>query len=137
MYKRRKNFNFVDWCVMCRCCGEAVDHLLLHYEKAHWVWSFVFRSFRVSQVLPRMVSNILFGWWTWMGKHLSSIWNLDLLCLMWCIWKECNPTIKDMDSSGNQLLASFSSSLFDWSKAWGLTSNDSLPLFLNSLLVCN
>ena len=72
-----------------------------------------------------------------MGKHLSSIWNLDLLCLMWCIWKECNPRIKDMDSSGNQLLASFSSSLFDWSKAWGLTSNDSLPLFLNSLLVCN
>ena len=25
-----------------------------------------------------------------MGKHLSSIWNLDLLCLIWCIWKECN-----------------------------------------------
>ena len=21
MYKRRKNFNFVNWCVMCRCCG--------------------------------------------------------------------------------------------------------------------
>ena len=34
------------------------------------------------------------------------------------------------------VLAYFSGSLFDWSRAWGLTSSDSLPLFLCSLL-CN
>ena len=34
------------------------------------------------------------------------------------------------------LLASFSGSLSDWSKAWGLTSSDSIPVFLSSLL-CN
>ena len=43
-------------------------------------------------------------------------------------------TFEDMESSDNQLLASFSGSLFDWSRAWGLTSSDSLPLFLSSLL---
>ena len=56
---------------------------------------------------------------------------------MWCIWRERNwRTFEDMDKSDYQLLASFSGSLFEWSWAWGLTSSDSLPLFLSSLL-CN
>ena len=41
---------------------------------------------------------------------------------------------EDMESSDDQLLAFFSGSLFDWSRAWGLTSSDSLPIFLSSLL---
>ena len=36
---------FVDWCIMCWCNGETVDHLLLHYGKANWLWSLVLRSF--------------------------------------------------------------------------------------------
>ena len=39
-----------------------------------------------------------------------------------------------MDSSDAQLLASFSGSLFDWSRTWELTSSDFLPMFLSSLL---
>lgn len=54
---------------------------------------------------------------------------------MWCIWREGNrQTFEDLDSLGDQLLVSFSGSLFDWSRAWELTSSDSLPLFLCSLL---
>ena len=41
-----------------------------------------------------------------------------------------------MDRSDDQLLASFSGSFFDWSKARGLTSSDSIHVFLISLL-CN
>ena len=41
-----------------------------------------------------------------------------------------------MESLDDQLLASFSGSLFDWSRTWGLTSSDSLTLFFSSLL-CN
>ena len=40
---------------------------------------------------------------------------------------------EDLDRSEDQMLALFSSSLFDWARAWGLTSCDSLPLFLSSL----
>ena len=29
-----RGFDFVDWCIMCCCNGETVDHLLLHCEKA-------------------------------------------------------------------------------------------------------
>ena len=43
-------------------------------------------------------------------------------------------TFEDMDNLDDQLLASFSVSLFDWFRVWGLTSSDSLPSFLNSLL---
>ena len=90
-----------------------------------------------SWVLPKSIVDTLFGWWNWPGKHLSSIWNLAPLCLMWCLWRERNRrTFEDMESSDDQLLASFSGSLFDWSGAWGLTSSDSLPMFLSSLL-CN
>ena len=32
---RLKGYDFVDWCIMCRCCGETVDHLLLHCRKAY------------------------------------------------------------------------------------------------------
>ena len=87
---RGRGFDFIDWCIMCRCNGETVDHLLLHCEKTYHLWSLVFRSFGISWVLPRLVADTLFGWWNWFGKHSSSIWNLAPLCLMWCIWRERN-----------------------------------------------
>ena len=66
---------------------------------------------------------------------MSSIWNLAPLCLMLCLWRVRNRrTFEDMESSDDQLLPSFSGFLFDWSRTWGLTSSDSLPLFLSSLL---
>uniref|UniRef100_A0A7N2MMT0 Reverse transcriptase zinc-binding domain-containing protein n=1 Tax=Quercus lobata TaxID=97700 RepID=A0A7N2MMT0_QUELO len=75
---------------MCRSNGETVDHSLLHCGKAYRLWSLVFRSFGFSWVLPRSVADTLFGWWNWPGRHLSSIWNLAPLCLMWCLWRERN-----------------------------------------------
>ena len=53
---------FVDWCIMCWCNGETVDHLLLHYGKANWLWSLVLRSFGISWILTRSVASTLFGW---------------------------------------------------------------------------
>ena len=127
--------DFVDWCIMCRSNGKTVDHLLLHCEKAYRLCTLVFRSFGFSWVLPRSIADTLFGWWNWLGKHSSSIWNLVPLCLMWCLWRERNRrTFEDVDSSDDQLSASFSGTLFDWSRAWELTSSDSLPMFLSSLL---
>ena len=45
---RGRGMDFVDWCIMCRCNGEMVDHLLLHCGKAYQLWSLVFRSFGIS-----------------------------------------------------------------------------------------
>ena len=119
-------------------CGETVDHLLLHCEMAYWLWSFVFIAFVLSWVILRSTLDLLFGWWNWLEKYLSQIWNLVLLCILWCIWKEWNRrTFEDLDSSSDQMLASFSGTLFDWSRAWGLMTSDSLPSFLSSPSLCN
>ena len=103
---RGRRLNFVDWCIMCRSNGETVDHLLIHCGKAYRLWTLVFRSFGFSWVLLRSVADTLFGWWNWLGKHLSNIWNLAPLCLMWCLWRERNRRMfEDKESLDDQLLA--------------------------------
>ena len=87
---RLRGFDFVDWCIMCHCCGETVDYLLLHCGKAYQLWCFVFRIFRISWVPSYIVSDFLFGWWSWLEKHSSHSWNLVPLCLILCIWRERN-----------------------------------------------
>ena len=68
---RGRGMDFVDWCIMCCCNGETEDHLLLHCGKAYRLWSLMFRSFGFSWVLPRSVTDTLFGWWNWPRKHLE------------------------------------------------------------------
>ena len=58
---RGRGLDFVDWCIMCHCNGETVDHLLLHSEKAYQLWRLVFRSFGILWVLPRSVADTFFG----------------------------------------------------------------------------
>ena len=131
---RLRRLEYMDWCIMCHHCEDTVDHLLLHCEIANQLWSFVFITFGLSWVISRSIPDLLFGWWNWLEKHSSQIWNLVPLCILWCIWKEQNEkTFEDLGSSNNQMLASFSGTLFEWSQAWGLKSSDSLPSFLCSL----
>ena len=98
-----RGFDFVDWCNMCRC-GETMDHLLLHCGKVYRLWSFVIRTFGISWFLSCSVVDFLFGWWNWLEKHSSNIWNLVPLCLMRCIWSERNWRIfEDLDSMTSYL----------------------------------
>ena len=57
-----------------------MNHLFLHCEMAYQLCSFVFTSFGISWVIPRTIPGLLFGWWNWLGKHSSIIWNLVSLC---------------------------------------------------------
>ena len=117
----RRGYTMAGWCCMCCCDGETVDHLLLHCNAAQKLWNYVFLTFRVHWVLPRQVVDLLFGWHNWFGKHHSHIWNLIPLCLMWTVWRERNlRTFEDLSSSPDQLLGTFVTSLFDWSRTWVL-----------------
>ena len=78
---------------MCRCDGESVDHLLLHYKLAYALWCEVFHVFGVHWVMPKMVNSLLFVWENWFGKHQSTIWNMILGCLLWLVWQERNDRI--------------------------------------------
>lgn len=111
---------------MCQCYKEMVDHLLIHCDGAYQLWSFVFWYFGVSAWSVDWVDELV-------GEHSFDIWNLIPLCLVWCIWRERNIcTFEHVESSGDQLLASFVGTSYDWSQIWELTSSDSLPNFIDS-----
>ena len=98
---RKSSYFIVDWCCMCRCDGEFVNHLLIHCGVALQLWSFVFRSFGVAWVLLEMFDG--------------------------CIWRDWNRcTFEDMKWPGGAAPSIFMGTLFDWSRAWGLTSSDSI-----------
>ena len=130
----RRGYTMVSRCCLCCSDGETVDHLLLHCPVSHMLWSFIFCSFHVSWLIPRSVKDLLFGWRNWFGKHHSDIWNLAPLCLMWTVWLERNNrTFEDMLCTTAQILEKFASSLFDWSRVWGISTASSVADFIVSL----
>ena len=39
---QKRHFVVLEWCFMCKGCGESVDHLLLHCPIASEIWSMIF-----------------------------------------------------------------------------------------------
>jgi hypothetical protein len=111
----RRGYHLAGRCYMCCCEGETIGHLLLHCSKAMGLWSYVFRSFGILWVMPKDLTDLLFGWHNWLGKAHSRIWNLIPSCLFWTIWRERNRRVfDDVECTDFQLLEFFSNSLFDW-----------------------
>ncbi len=131
---RKRGYTLPSWCCMCCCGGETADHLLLHCSVANALWSWVFYSFGVQWVMSGTVVSLLSSWWNGLGRHSSAIWNMVPICLMWTIWKERNQrTFEDVYHLDCQILESFTSTLFEWSRTWGCTSSSSLMEFSSSL----
>ena len=84
----------------------------------------------------KKVIDLLFGWRNWVVKHLSDIWNMVSLCLMWTIWREQNFMFEDAETIGTHLWGLFTSSLFDWSHVWGFITTNSISKFIKSLSLC-
>jgi hypothetical protein len=91
-----------------KCTQESIlSHCLAVFD----LWGFVFQSFAIHWVVPRTITDHLFG------KHSSDV--SFPLCLMWTMWRERNGrTFKNVKRSRKQLLASFTSLLFNWSSVW-------------------
>jgi hypothetical protein len=134
---KKKGFVLAGWCCMCKNAEETVDHLLLHCWFARQLWSFVFQCVGIDWVIPLHVSELLFGWWNWFGKRSSRVWNLIPSCLMWTIWRERNNrTFENLETPLAKVLELFFVSLYDWSRAWGLTASPFVGEFLESF-ACN
>ena len=114
----------VGWCCMCQCSGETVSHLLWHCDVASMLWSRALGAFGVQWVIPAAVADLLFGWWNWLGKHSSDIWNIVHLCLMWILWWKRNQrTFEGKERSTDELETIFfrRRTLFYCSRVWGFT----------------
>jgi hypothetical protein len=131
---KRRGMVLAGWCCMCKNADESVDHLLLHCGAARQLWSFVFQFVGIEWVIPSRVLELLFGWWNWFGKRSSAVWNLIPSCLMWTIWRERNTrTFENQETPMAKLIELFFTTLYDWSRAWGLTHSPSVGEFLDSL----
>ena len=95
-------FLFFPYSVICFKFLKFVFYIVAeynHFENLNCAWPLISKQRLINGpqvyllrnwVLPKSVADTLFGWWNWPGKHVSSIWNLAPLCLMWCLWRERN-----------------------------------------------
>ena len=66
-----------------------------------FLWVFLLQAFGIQWVLPSAVTELLFCWNQWLGKHDLDIWNLIPGCLMWTVWMERNRwSFEDSEKSG-------------------------------------
>ena len=88
---RKRRVLVLDWCYMCKSCGESLDHLLLHCPIACELWSLVFYMFGIHWVMPHKVIELFESWQGKFGRHCNiDFWRLVPHCLIWCIWRERN-----------------------------------------------
>ena len=58
----KRHIAVLEWCFMCKRCGESVDHVLLHCPTTYELWSMVFCLFGIYWVMPYKVSEVLASW---------------------------------------------------------------------------
>jgi hypothetical protein len=96
-----------DWCVICKSNEEFVDHLL-HCEVACAIWNVVFKRFRLSWVMPRLVVDLFACWWTADIIQSVVVSRMVPLCLLWCLWREKNDgCFEDCDGTLEELKSLF------------------------------
>ena len=80
---RKKNIIVMEWCCICKCSGESIDHLLLHCEVPMELWNMVFQLFGVTWVMPSWMKECLGSWRRQRGNcTVLQIWRMTHLCVM-------------------------------------------------------
>ena len=133
---RKRKVCIFDWCYMCKCNSESVDHLFLHCSVALELWDMVFGLFGVCWVMPMSVVGLFACWQGRFGRHRNGdIWKVVPHCLMWCIWKERNSRcFEDNECSMPDLKLLFFRTLLDWFSMW---RNQHFSSILDLLVFCN
>ena len=111
----------LDWCCMCKKCGETVDHLLLHCPIALELWNVVFCLFGLHWVMPMTVIHMFMfsAWQGSFGKHRNiSFWKVVPHCIIWYLWQERNSrSFEGCEWNILEIKAFFLLTLLDWSAA--------------------
>ena len=59
---RKRKVCILNWCYMCKCNSESVNHLFLHCTVASELWDMVFGLFGVNWVMPLFVVGLFACW---------------------------------------------------------------------------
>ena len=113
---RKRHFVVLEWCFMCKGCGESVDHLLLHCSIASEIWSMIFCLFGICWVMLQRVANLLDCWSCNFKRHRNIVvWRIVPHYLMWRIWRERNSrSFEDRERSILEFKSFFFSTLLEW-----------------------
>jgi hypothetical protein len=69
--------------------------------------------------MPCGVVDLLQCWWSGDCPRSAVVWKMVPHCIMWCLWSERNKRyFDDTESSREDLLHSFFTTLFTWMAAW-------------------
>ena len=83
----------INKCSLYKDSEESIDYILIHCDKTRELWCFFFFLsvvFGLVCVFPSLVKNLLLQWKVkGLNKKKRVVWRLALICLFWCIWKEC------------------------------------------------
>ena len=130
---RKRHLVILEWCYMCKRCGESVDHLLLHFLLAFEMWSMVFCLFGICWVMPRRVVDLLDCWSCNFRRHRNIvIWRMVPHCLLWCIWQEQNArSFEGCERSILEFKSFFFFTLLEWCLVLPSFSCLSLPILFD------
>ena len=125
---RKRKVWILNWCYMCKCNGESIDHLFLHCPVAMDMWSMVFR---VSWAMSQFVVGLLACWQGRFGRHRNGhIWLIVPRFLMWCLWRERNSRCLKIMRDSYQTSSYFSLELY-WIGWLLCETNNSFFFFLS------
>ena len=130
---RKRHLVVLEWCFMCKRCGESVDHLLLHCPIAFEMWSMIFCLFGVCWVMLQRVVDLLDCWSCNFRRHRNIvIWRFMPHCLMWCIWWERNSrSFEGRKRSILEFKSFFFFTLLEWCFVLPFFSCFSLPMLID------
>jgi mannosylglycoprotein endo-beta-mannosidase len=113
---RRRGLILADWCFLCRCGGESVDHVLLHCPYASGLWFHVLKILNFQWVMPEKVEGVLRCWHrSFRNPFAKTIWRMIPHCIWWCLWRERNNRcFEDCSLSLVRLQGVLLSLLFSW-----------------------
>lgn len=125
----KREWMMVNRCSLCKASEKSNNHILIHCERTRRLWTFLLAIFSLKWVFPAIIKNLLLK-----GKFRRHVWQMDPLCLLWCIWKEQNHIIFNGEELSNQRLKkNFIKSLWERSHVSLKMGNFLLMEFLNSL----
>ncbi|XP_026450839.1 uncharacterized protein LOC113350962 [Papaver somniferum] len=118
-----KGVDIYNSCVLCGDDVESQDHIFLHCEIAHSVWSLVLPSNCWSWVIPRNLKMLAYGWhhvhFSIAGKFL---WDLIPAAVVHTIWTERNKRIFERNytfKTDDDLGIEVKSLILSWASATG------------------